>query len=507
MDQEAAGQIVDRLKAEGDLIRNSGTNSIRSVKIQLDRFEDIFRVIADNIVAQTEMMMKSLDIQSGELQLAKDSARREETAKQLEDLEEKQDQTELKKAEKETDGKEDREGKGLFAMLGGLGKLLMTGALIGGGLFVAYNLAKGFVDEMTGGGWTNFEKGISSMFSDIDWQKLADDLKSIVESIAGLAEFLANFNFSDILNTIGFGAFAIAAMKYMPGPLKIPALAIGALYFGSRAANSDSGPFGFGTKSPDEREENVRRLAEEREGAGSFQEDFGIIPQEDFPQTVDPIEESRQRLNSLTEVRGRIIADARENAAISSIPFEDSDEVAITERIDRDIAKARENFIRRLSERHDELDRELAAAEESGDNSTQEFEELRNEFMNIGRQLYNLGVQGSVDERFVGDQSSLNTPFEVLPARIQGNSASDVAESLLAHLVDASGISRISSAADRVAIASNGGSPVVIVNAPTTNNNVSAPSTSVGPQTSVVQIAGGGGSSINPYGIITSAMG
>ena len=29
--------IIDRLKAEGDLARNSGTNSIRSVKINLDR--------------------------------------------------------------------------------------------------------------------------------------------------------------------------------------------------------------------------------------------------------------------------------------------------------------------------------------------------------------------------------------------------------------------------------------------------------------------------------------
>ena len=38
--------IIDRLKAEGDLMRNSGTNSIRAVKINLDRFEGIFNTIS-----------------------------------------------------------------------------------------------------------------------------------------------------------------------------------------------------------------------------------------------------------------------------------------------------------------------------------------------------------------------------------------------------------------------------------------------------------------------------
>ena len=33
--------IIDRLKAEGDLVRNSGTNSVRSVKFKLDKFENI----------------------------------------------------------------------------------------------------------------------------------------------------------------------------------------------------------------------------------------------------------------------------------------------------------------------------------------------------------------------------------------------------------------------------------------------------------------------------------
>jgi hypothetical protein len=144
MNEEAAEQIVDRLKAEGDLIRNSGTNSIRSVKIQLDRFEDIFNVISENLITQTAMLAKSLDIQSGELELAKETTRREETAKQFEDLEAKQDQVELKKPE----DKKGSDGPGIFGTLKemGIGKLLLGGASI----FLASNLARGFLEGSLG---------------------------------------------------------------------------------------------------------------------------------------------------------------------------------------------------------------------------------------------------------------------------------------------------------------------------------------------------------------------
>jgi hypothetical protein len=191
MNEEAAEQIVDRLKDEGDLIRNSGTNSIRSVKIQLDRFEDVFNVISENLITQTAMLAKSLDIQSGEFELAKETATKEETAKQFEDLEAKQDQIELKKPESKKD--KEKEGKGLFSLLSGMGigKLLMGGALIGGGLFVAYNLAKGFVDEMYGNAWTNFEEGLVSTIQGVDWASISQNFTSITTTLQDIATSLA----------------------------------------------------------------------------------------------------------------------------------------------------------------------------------------------------------------------------------------------------------------------------------------------------------------------------
>jgi S-adenosylmethionine:tRNA-ribosyltransferase-isomerase (queuine synthetase) len=54
--------IIDRLKAEGDLIRNSGTNSMRAVNIKLDRFEGLFKSINENVVSQTDMMRQQMGI-------------------------------------------------------------------------------------------------------------------------------------------------------------------------------------------------------------------------------------------------------------------------------------------------------------------------------------------------------------------------------------------------------------------------------------------------------------
>lgn len=59
---EETKAIIDRLKAEGDLIRNSGTNSLRSVKIELSKFEKVFNVISSNVVEQTEMMRSQMGI-------------------------------------------------------------------------------------------------------------------------------------------------------------------------------------------------------------------------------------------------------------------------------------------------------------------------------------------------------------------------------------------------------------------------------------------------------------
>ena len=60
---EETKAIIERLKSEGDLIRNTGTNSIKSMNIKLEKFDGLFTSINSNIKMQTEMMQAQLGLQ------------------------------------------------------------------------------------------------------------------------------------------------------------------------------------------------------------------------------------------------------------------------------------------------------------------------------------------------------------------------------------------------------------------------------------------------------------
>ena len=71
--------IIDRLKAEGDLNRNSGTNSVRSVKIKMDQFQGLFESISANIIEQTAIMQSNAG-------MAVEALEREKSREQFEEL-------------------------------------------------------------------------------------------------------------------------------------------------------------------------------------------------------------------------------------------------------------------------------------------------------------------------------------------------------------------------------------------------------------------------------------
>jgi hypothetical protein len=79
MVDETSGSIVERLKQEGQLIRNTGTNSIKAVRTDLARFNDIFVSINDNLIQQTQILRETLQLQL-------EQADRAERARQLEEV-------------------------------------------------------------------------------------------------------------------------------------------------------------------------------------------------------------------------------------------------------------------------------------------------------------------------------------------------------------------------------------------------------------------------------------
>jgi len=59
-------KILSRLKDEGDLVRNTGTNSIKAVRADLAKFQDVFESINLNMIEQTQILRKTLEFHLGE---------------------------------------------------------------------------------------------------------------------------------------------------------------------------------------------------------------------------------------------------------------------------------------------------------------------------------------------------------------------------------------------------------------------------------------------------------
>ncbi len=168
---EQTEAILQRLKDEGDLVRNSGTNSIRSVKVEMGKFTDLFTTINSNVEAQTQLMRQSMG-------LAQDAVRKAETKEQLSEVDtsytDKIAETEKEKNGKDFADKVSDSVNGLFGKVsdGIRDNLSLTNvAMAGAGLFVGYNLLKGFVNEQTGGGFDDFIEGFKGFGPNIEGLK------------------------------------------------------------------------------------------------------------------------------------------------------------------------------------------------------------------------------------------------------------------------------------------------------------------------------------------------
>ena len=138
--------IVERLQAEGKLLRNTGSNSIRSVKVELSKFEGIFNTISNNITSQTETMRASMGAQADIAEREREQAARQRAFDDLEqdsesaELKALRDKVETQKLKNDLASEKDKaKGDGLFKKLSGLGGL----KILGGGLLAVGALAIG----------------------------------------------------------------------------------------------------------------------------------------------------------------------------------------------------------------------------------------------------------------------------------------------------------------------------------------------------------------------------
>lgn len=189
---EETKAIIDRLKAEGDLMRNSGINSLKSVKVELSKFNNLFSVISKNIEAQTEAM-------GLQAKIAADSLQAERTREQFDELQQK----ERSKKENEAGVKPlsevgEKAGDAIAKAL-----TLKNIAMAAGGLFVGYNFIKGFINERTDGG---FDKMIESIKT-TDWQEMTGTFN---RAYTGLKEV----DFSGLANTVNTMSTSMSNIKW-----------------------------------------------------------------------------------------------------------------------------------------------------------------------------------------------------------------------------------------------------------------------------------------------------
>ena len=201
---EETKAIIERLKSEGDLIRNTGTNSIKSMNIKLEKFDGLFNSINSNIKMQTEMMQAQLGLQQEAVERGRTSEQFDELGGQAQKPTlEPESKANDAAAKAETDKKIDNIAASIAS-----GFSLKNFALGAAGLFVGYNLLKGFVDEKTNGGWTAFETNLGSMASGlggIDFSTLPLTFSNLQASLDGIGESLASLKASlDTITDIGW---------------------------------------------------------------------------------------------------------------------------------------------------------------------------------------------------------------------------------------------------------------------------------------------------------------
>ena len=196
---EETKAIIDRLKAEGDLIRNSGTNSLRSVKIELSKFEKVFNVISSNVVEQTEMMRSQMGIAAEALEARKTQEQFEELARPP--LAEQTDPLPSSSGEASfnADGIAEAVGDGIaktFSL-----KNIVAAAGIG---FVGYNLLKGMIDESGGIKDLMLDLGVpEAVFTSMD--EFGENLKEVsadAKLLAGDLKTISTF-FGNVVTKIG----------------------------------------------------------------------------------------------------------------------------------------------------------------------------------------------------------------------------------------------------------------------------------------------------------------
>lgn len=189
MAEDGPGQIVDRIEREGQLTRNSGTNSIKSIAGRLDNFAPVFNAISGSLQTQTALLEDAFNLQAQAVSSAQES--REDAARQerlTPDSDSLEPPTETK-SEKDRKAFKDIIKDNFTANKIGLAILTATAAPFLAGIL------DGALNEITDGGFDKFKDFVKNDLPDI-----FKNLKETIGLVYGNFEaFFDSGNIDDLL--------------------------------------------------------------------------------------------------------------------------------------------------------------------------------------------------------------------------------------------------------------------------------------------------------------------
>ena len=210
--------IISQLEMQGELIRNTGANSLREVNVKLDKFSDAFVSIAANISSNNQMLQNSQ-------KMMREQAEYDRQQRDFDDL--KRDK-EVKVKEKSDLGvkeglkdiKDSLSGFSMTGLLGGIGKAIGIGL----GAAVAGNILKGFVDEKYDGAFTNFQNNLANLDFGLinqsikDMQLATEKLVTQMEQINETVKKITDSLLFKLATTVGILTTIQQTFKRIIGP-------------------------------------------------------------------------------------------------------------------------------------------------------------------------------------------------------------------------------------------------------------------------------------------------
>lgn len=190
--------VQETLKNEGQLVRNTGTNSIKSVKekvnINTEKLEGILSTISDKMSSQIDLMERMVNLREVEIESAIEQ--RQDLLRQ-QNLEDVSTASATSGTTEDGQSKEDKQPKESEFKLPGIGSIFGGIFALGAGIPLFYKFVEGFFDEKykerPEANPFNIVENSLEQFNELDIQQITTDFSKLSDALTNISSVLQAF--------------------------------------------------------------------------------------------------------------------------------------------------------------------------------------------------------------------------------------------------------------------------------------------------------------------------